>query len=296
MEQVITKPMLAGTLEDIGSLKYPILCTPKLDGIRCLKIGGKALSRNFKPIPNNYIRSQIEKINVDGLDGELIIPNCAFNKVSSAVMSEDGEPTFEYWVFDYVKGGIGRSYEKRMQDLFDVIYTLPKFIKGVHPNTINSLEELLEFERVCLEDGYEGVMIRSVDGPYKCGRSTNKEGYLLKMKRFLDSEAEIVGFEEKWHNTNEAKKDELGRTKRSQHQDNLVGAGMLGKFVVRDLKTGAEFSIGSGYTDELRKEVWKNPYSYVRKIVKYKYQPSGMKELPRFPVFLGFRDNRDMSE
>lgn len=293
---MITKPMLAGTLEDIDTIEYPILCTPKLDGIRCLVIKGKVLTRNFKPIPNNHVRGLLEYyMHKDwSWDGELILPGKSFNEISSAIMSEDGKPEFVYKIFDVVGGekSLNEWYHTRMLMLSSL--AVPEFCERLVPHEVNNKEGLLALEEKFISQGYEGLMIRSFKGPYKCGRSTNKEGYLLKMKRFLDSEAEIIGFEEKWHNTNEAKKDELGRTKRSSHQENLVGAGMLGKFVVRDLKTGVEFSIGSGYDDELRKEVWKNPYSYIRKVVKYKYQPSGMKDLPRFPVFLGFRHKDDM--
>lgn len=296
----IDKPMLAGTLEDIGSLKYPILCTPKLDGIRCLVIHGQVLSRNFKPIANNYIRTKLEQLNKDWFfDGELILPDKAFNEISSAVMSEDGEPDFRYVIFDCV---FGRDFQK--EDLKTLGYLTrmyllssadtPEFCKKLFPKEIANEKELLEYEEYCLGLGYEGVMIRSVDGPYKCGRSTNKEGYLLKMKRFLDSEAEITGALEKMHNENEATKDELGRTKRSKHQANMVPADTLGTLLVKDLKSGLEFGIGSGFDDAMRKEIWTNRYQYIGRVVKYKYQPSGMKELPRFPVFLGFRHKDDM--
>jgi hypothetical protein len=64
----ILKPMLAGKLSSIESAKFPALCTTKLDGIRCLKLDGKCLSRTFKPIPNRYIRTWIEQNLPDGVD------------------------------------------------------------------------------------------------------------------------------------------------------------------------------------------------------------------------------------
>ena len=42
------------------------------------------------------------------------------------------------------------------------------------------------------------------NAPYKQGRSTVREGYLLKVKTFLDDEATVVRFEERMHNGNEA--------------------------------------------------------------------------------------------
>jgi DNA ligase-1 len=293
----IKKPMLAETCDDVTTLRFPVLATPKLDGIRCLVVGGKALSRKFKEIPNRYIQRLVSQL-PEGLDGELMLRHRmdegipTFQKVTSAVMSEDGEPNFLYYVFDYAPDSLKTSYQQRMDNLAQLKF--PEFVQLVLPTLIPNLTELREYESRVLSQGYEGVMVRLPDGPYKCGRSTVREGYLLKIKRFKDSEAEIIGFEERMHNNNEAKLDELGHTKRSSHKENLVPAGMLGAFIVRDVKTGLEFSIGTGYDDEFRKKVWENPYRYVRKLVKYKYQEVGQKDLPRFPVFLGFRDERDL--
>ena len=133
-------------------------------------------------------------------------------------------------------------------------------------------------------------------GPYKCGRSTNKEGYLLKLKRFSDSEAEIIGFEELMHNNNVKTKDNLGLSKRSTCQENLSGANTLGTLLVRDLYSNLEFRIGTGQglDIDLRRAMWNNQSSYLGKIVKYKYFSVGVKDLPRHPVLLGFRHKDDM--
>lgn len=296
----IKKPMLAETCEDKSLIKFPVLATPKLDGIRCLVLDGQALSRKFKQIPNSHINYKLRQL-PSGLDGEIIIPNANFNTISSKVMSEDGKPDFLYYVFDYVSGephsnlvdALHKPYWKRMEEL--AALDLPDFVVKVLPRQIENLSDLDAFEEKLVSGGYEGVMIRSSNSPYKCGRSTVKEGYLLKIKRFRDAEAEVIGFEERLHNGNIATTDELGHTKRSHHQENMVPAGMLGAFLVRDTVTGIEFSIGTGFDDELRKEIWVNPQSYVGKIVKYKYQEAGKKDAPRFPVFLGFRDERDIS-
>lgn len=289
----IVKPMLAETLEDTSTLKFPVACTPKLDGIRCLKINGEVLSRKFKQIPNHHIRNLIANECPDTLDGELMIKGATFNQIQSGVMSEDGEPNFEYWVFDYVnEHGISLPYSKRIENLDNL--TLPSFCKKVIPNIVNNEGELLEIEQKWLAEGYEGVMMRSLASPYKCGRSTLREGYLLKLKRFKDSEAEVLDFEELMNNHNEATIDELGHTKRSAHKAGFVPANKLGAFVVRDIKTSLVFKVSTGMDDNLRKQIWSNRSTYVGKLIKYKYQEIGMKELPRFPVFLGFRDERDL--
>jgi DNA ligase-1 len=119
-----------------------------------------------------------------------------------------------------------------------------------------------------------------------------KEGTLLKLKRFVDSEYEIVGFEERMHNGNEATKDELGNTKRSSHQENKVGRGDLGALVLRcDAGT---FNCGTGFTDAMRAEIWANRDGYLGKLAKVKSFLIGVKTLPRFPTFLGFRAPEDM--
>lgn len=287
----IKKPCLAGTIKDTSVLKFPLLCTPKLDGIRCLSDNGRAKSRTFKDIPNKHIQSLFENM-PDDLDGELMLPNSTFGETSSAVMSQDGEPNIEFWVFDYIKDKLTKPYHERMTDLGAL--KLPKFCKKVLPRVCNNEEELLGFEAQCLSQGFEGIMTRGLTSPYKEGRSSVKEGYLLKLKRFLDSEAEIVGYEEQMSNQNEAEEDAFGRTKRSHCQEGMVPAGMLGVFKVKDLKTGVEFEVGSGLTHELRKTIWKDPDSYIGKIIKYKYQPYGVKDKPRLPIWLGFRDKMDM--
>lgn len=292
---MITRPLLAATLEDINAISFPILVTPKLDGIRVLKVDGKAVTRKFKPIPNTHIRELLEKHLPDGVDGEIMIDG-TFNDIQSKVMSFEGKPDFTFYVFDYVKDSLIKPYRDRMLDMTSAILntTLPFSIRLLSPTQINSIEELLHFESKCLADGFEGVMIRNPNGKYKCGRSTLKEQILLKLKRFCDAEAVVVGFEEKLHNENAIQKDEFGLAKRSSKKEGLVPTNTLGSLLVKDIKTKVEFSIGSGFDDCLRKEIWQNRDKYHNTIVKYKYQSIGIKDAPRFPVFLGFRSKLDM--
>ncbi len=290
--------MLAATLEpeDLKTVIYPVFCTPKLDGIRCLKNEGKAVSRKFKSIPNTFIRTNIEKFALEGFDGEIIIEGMNWNERSSAIMSEDGEPDFTYMVFDYCQDP-SEGYNNRMRNLFGCIHEF-KFphINCLFPVQINNEAELLLFEKQCLSEGHEGIMLRSPSGPYKFGRSTPKERYLMKFKRFTDGEAIILSVYEKMHNTNKATIDALGHSKRSSHLAGQIPAGTLGGFWVRDIKSGQEFGVGTGegLNDELRATVWSNQTAYIGKILKFKSQESGAKNKPRFGTFIGFRDERDM--
>ena len=283
--------MLSGKVKDVNTLKYPILVSPKLDGIRCVIVDHKALTRSLKPIPNDHIRKTLEATGLNNLDGELITEG-TFNTVSSGVMSQAGEPNFTYFVFDYIDADLPFNTRQSMLNGFRL--NLFPFIKIVPQTLAHNTEELLALEVEALAKGYEGVMTRDPLGPYKYGRSTEKEGYLLKLKRFKDSEAEVIDMIEQMHNTNEATKDNLGRTERSSKKEGLIGAGMLGSLMVKDIKTGVSFEIGTGYDRDQRIEIWLNKKKYIGKIVKYKYQELSEYGIPRFPVYLGLRAKEDM--
>jgi DNA ligase-1 len=247
------------------------------------------VSRKLKEIPNKYVSSWL-KLCPSNLDGELILPNSTFNKIQSAFLSEEGEPiNFEVHVFDVISE---KPYIQRMVELAEM--ELPAFCKKVLPVRMDNEEELSAYEQNCVEKlNFEGVMLRSRDGAYKFGRSTVKQGYLLKVKRFQDAEATIVGFEEMMHNENEKTKDELGHSKRSTKKEGMVPAGILGSFVVQ-MADGQNFNVSTGMTMEDRKTYWDSRSSMMGKLIKYKYQESGAKNLPRFPVFLGLRHTDDM--
>jgi DNA ligase-1 len=213
-------------------------------------------------------------------------------------MSVEGTPDFIWWVFDYWTG-FSLPYQeryKRMCDHMGADFLAAHSRVKLLPHTlINNEDELNQYEDVMVTAGYEGIMLRSLNGPYKYGRSTTNEGYLLKLKRFADAEAVVIGFEERMHNANEATVDERGYTKRSSHQANLVPTGTLGALLVRDVKTNVEFSIGSGFDDVTRKKVWDLRSGYLGQLVTYKhFDICGVKDKPRIPTFKAFRDRRDV--
>lgn len=288
------KPML-GIACDLEKLQFPLYASPKLDGIRALVTEEGLCSRNGKLIPNDFVRAMCKDLPI-GLDGELIIGKAfasdVFRITSSGIMTKDKIVHFTYHVFDSFtsQGGYKERYENMKPSYISA--TNP-YIRIVSQNIVENLEALFKYEELYLNLGYEGVMLRYPDAPYKFGRSTVKEGALLKLKRFSDSEAIILAVEPLYTNLNEATKDNLGRTTRSSHKANLEAQDRLGALLVRDIHTGVEFSVGSGFDDELRDELWNN--NPIGKIIKYKYFPVGQKDKPRFPIFLGFRDVQDMS-
>ena len=291
------KPLLA-VEADLKKLKYPLLASDKLDGIRCITFDGVGYSRKLIAIPNDYVQAHISAWarQLDVHDGELIVGNAygegVFNRTTSGVMRKDGEPKFTFHVFDIVEPTLPFTDRYKYVERFKG-HADPHFVKVVNQFWINNEEELLEHEQRRLAAGYEGLILRSIDGGYKYGRSTVKEGIMLKLKRFTDEEAVVVDFEEQMHNGNEATVDNLGRTKRSSHKANKTGKSTLGKLVCESERYSDLFRIGTGFTDALRQEIWSNQSKYKGKLVKFKHQPYGQKDAPRTPVFLGWRDKRD---
>ncbi|AEC53140.1 DNA ligase-product DNA complex - adenylate [Synechococcus phage S-CRM01] len=287
--------MLAGNF-DPKKAKFPYCATPKIDGIRFLMVNGRALSRTFKPIRNEYIQKLLSKHLPDGIDGELTCGD-TFQSSTSAIMRIAGEPDFKAWIFDYVDPDSTSilPFIERFDQISDIIYNGPIPFKHqvLGQSILYNIDDLNRYEEACLNEGYEGVMLRDPYGTYKFGRSSTNEGILLKVKRFEDAEATVIRIDEKMSNQNIAEKDNFGRTKRSSCLDGMVPMETTGALFVRN-SDGLEFSIGSGLNDEMRDEIWKNKSSYIGKLVKYKYFPQGVKDLPRHPVFLGFRDPDDM--
>jgi len=285
----------------LDKLPFPVICSPKIDGIRAMKVNGHLLSSTFKPIPNMFTRETLERQIPDGADGELTVGS-TFQETTSGIMSKAGEPAFTFWMFDLVNPDqLDEPYSGRILNLhvWKARADAPNVVV-VPTQLIYSVEELLEYEEEMLNLGYEGAMVRKLDGPYKCGRSTLKQGWLLKRKPFEDSEARITGFEEQLTNTNEMETNELGLSKRSSAKAGKVGNGTLGKFIAEDIHgkfPGVSLKIGTGkgLTHELRAEVWNNYESYVGKIIKYKFQRMGVKDAPRLPIFLGFRHPEDIT-
>lgn len=292
------KVMLASAVTDYSKITWPKYASPKIDGIRAVVIDGVVYSRSGKPIRSKSVQKLFGNSRYNNLDGELIYGSPTaedvFNKTTSFVMSEDvpegmSEKEITYFTFDYVKDG-ATFVERRgcgpipspQEQRIDVGQVM-----------LYSLEEMEDYEAQCLKEGYEGIMLRSIEGMYKHGRATEKSQDLLKVKRFVDYEVKVIGFEELLTNTNPAMINELGYQERSSCKENLIGANMLGalKCITQE---GVEFNVGTGFDAATRKHIWGNRDKYVGKLAKIKSFPIGVKNAPRLPVFLGFRDEDDL--
>lgn len=290
------KPMLA-VEADLDRLKYPLFVGVKYDGVRALVIGGVVMSRSLKPIRNKRVQEIFGKPEYNGLDGELIVGDIyatdVFQKTTSGVMSFDKNPDVKFYVFDdwsmpeldyKSRKSLVRCKLKRSpcEHIVDATAFVVKNREGI--------DALLKTQST---KGGEGLILRYPEAPYKYGRSTLKQGALLKVKFFEQDEFEVVGFVEQMQNTNEATENELGRTERSSSKAGLVPKGTLGSIT---LKYGDMlFNCGTGFDDEQRQEIWDNRDSYLSKLASVKYMSVGAKDLPRFPVFVGWRHEDDMS-
>lgn len=289
------KPMLSASLDgvDLATLRYPLLLSPKLDGVRCIIWEGVAYSRNAKPIRNRFVQTWAR--NHHNLDGELIVgsptdPHC-LNNTQSGVMSFDGEPDFTFWLFDSpTRMDAQNLYIPSLKAVSDTLLNREK-IEIVPQVWAGDSKELLMIEENRLREGYEGVMLRDPKGPYKHGRSTLREGYLMKLKRFTDGEAVVVGLEEGHVNDNELQRDELGRAKRTRHSENLTPSGMVGTIVARDERWG-DLRISPGtMSHQERVHFWNNQGLLIGKSIHWRSFGYGVKDKPRFPRYYGVRED-----
>lgn len=296
----LLRPLLAAktTDDDLRRLKFPMLLSPKIDGIRALVRNGQLVGRSMKPIPNLHTQALFGRDELEGLDGELVVGNPwdsnLMQNTMSGVMSRGGKPKVSFHVFDKwdMPGGFFFRFDEalRLSEMHQDIGV--RFVEHI---LVGSYKELLDNERQYLVQGYEGIMLRKPNGLYKQNRSTLREGILLKVKRFEDAEATVIGYEPLYRNLNEAQEDERGYTKRSTHQANKEADELLGSLSVRCAQTQQEFNIGSGFTEAQRRDLWRDRRSLRGRIVKYKtFKVTGVKDKPRFPIFLGFRDPRDL--
>lgn len=297
IKKEVFTPMLASAPGPEGVKVFPVFATPKIDGIRAIMVQGTLSSRTLKPIPNATVRAALEAVLPDGCDGELMFGN-TFQDCTSAVMTRDGPRSgFTYFAFDVVPDTRLQRlspYSERIEHLA-LLMEQPsrvKLLKSVAhvvnvvvllPILIEDALALTDYEGDLLARGFEGVIVRDPLGRYKFGRSTAKEGLMLKVKRFEDAEAVITGTDELIHGNNiDGPSGKRG-----------ASSALLGALVVTR-PDGVQFKIGSGFTAAQRKALWKTRAALVGNIVKYKFFPIGTKDAPRFPTFLGFRDPQDM--
>lgn len=278
--------------------------TPKKDGIRCRLFRPKqpfgrqgelqGFSRKHIRIPNAQVQMWISEARnlYENMDGELIVVGGSFNDTQSKIMTRISAP-FEwiYHVFDVViPERPNATYLQRLQKMQER-YKWNAKTRMLLPVRLDTVDAILAYEKEQVDAGEEGIILRAGDAPYKFGRSTWDEGFMLKMKRWEDREARIIGFVEKRTNKNELKKDAQGFAKRSKHKDNMVRAGTLGAILGEDLETKVQFEVGSGWDAAWGLWAWHHRADILDEVFTYKKAVFGEKNKPRQPIFKGMRND-----
>lgn len=291
---MMQKPMLANKFED-KKATFPCLVQPKLDGVRCLFDGTQAWTRNLKDHKSHILTMLQERYPMltGGLvlDGELMLPApWTFQKTVSVVkkhypvkvdpaplpMPVDLDPNYvvteedlayvpsdmlQYHVYDcWMKDLPDLPFHKRMQMVAEMVTDYP-----VVTTKLESSEELWRLLDAYIDDGYEGLIYRNPDGVYKHGRSGRD---LLKLKKFLDAEYQIVGAIEG-----------KGKDKGTPIWVCRVSAVDERTFKARPMGTY-----------EWRREAWADRLNYYGKMLTVRYQELTDEGIPRFPIGVSVRD------
>jgi len=285
-------------------VRFPIYGSVKMDGWRAYNSSRVLFTRSNKPVPNTFTQLRLNLTQFHGLDGELCAGNPwdanLMQQSQSAFSSEDGEPSFTWEVFDIwtmPEYDYTYRYQALRRAFADTAWceiAQAAGIRLVEQKVLHNMQQLEDFEEQALAKGYEGIMLRDPKGKYKQGKSTVREGGLLKVKRYSDSEMRVTGFEEQMFNGNESFIDELGRTKRSASQAGKVGKNTLGVLIGNDVVTGQEVRLGTGFSDAMRGTVWFNQSFYLGKLATYKHFAHGVKDGIRHGVWKSFRSSLDM--
>ena len=249
---------------------------PKLDGIRCFAIveNGKAqlFARSGKLISNfdSTIGVALGDLGDGCYDGELMGEDFV-SLMRQAYRKDNVEVENTYLsLFDYLPLEEWRSGEVVMTTT-DRYTELKRRVRGgSYINVVDrhevpaEIESIMSLHHTFVQAGYEGAMVKTVDAPYRFGRSYD----VMKVKEFHDVDLPIIGLEEG-----------TGRH-----------TGKLG--AVKINYNGVIVKVGSGFSDDEREQVWNNQASFIGRIIEIRYQEVTPDGSLRFPTFVCFRNDR----
>ena len=326
------KPHLACDLDE-DKVKFPVIAQVKIDGVRGINLKGDITGRSLKAFKNSFVAECFSHPEFVGVDGELVLGEwnrpglCRettgfVNRKTAKLGKPTRSPDFKWYVFDFLRADVVHlPYIQRLEALqqASAMWFAADEVSNVFVvpwKLVHNLEELHAFEEECLDAGFEGVIVRDPNGLHKSGRATTKLGAYLRIKRFVDFEGKVVGITEAMENTNEAKTNELGRTERSTHQENMIPKGMVGTIhliVLKDVvyrgevvvKAGEVVVVGPGAMPHAQRiAVWlaykagdmTSEDWIMGEIGKAKFMPHGQKDKLRMPTWLCLRAEEDMSD
>ncbi|MGB1109559.1 MAG: DNA ligase [Gammaproteobacteria bacterium] len=233
------------------------LMSEKLDGVRAVWDGEMLISRGGHAFAApGWFTVALPPF---AIDGELWTRQGDFERISSITRRQtphEGWRAITYNIFEVpqVAGGL----LQRLAKLEDWLAENPvAHLKVIPQRACQGRDDLKAALSEVEAAGGEGLVLRRPDAPYRTGRDEAS----LKVKRFDDAEAVVVGY-----------RPGKGRL-----------LGKVGALQV-ELPDGRRFYVGSGLSDAERD----NPPAIGERIT-FKYQGLTGKGLPRFPSFLRVR-------
>jgi DNA ligase-1 len=312
------KPILACDYET-DKAKFPYMGLPKIDGVRALNIDNRLVGRSGKQFKNKLNTEFFSDPRFNGFDGEMVVDRITgygiCNETTSALGTIKGVIPTRWCLFDLVVDGFNNheSYYVRWRQLCDKVNQLHEMDPSLRDRlwvipyvVLNTQEEVDAYELQCLDEQYEGIILRDFNGTYKYGRCTAKESNYLRLKRFIDSEIVVTHVIEGQSNQNELEYNPHGYAERSTNAENMVPNGMVGTICGRALKEeklgdlvvlhkDQEIEVSPGkMTHEERRYYFEHQDEIIGKIGKFQFFPVGVKDKPRFPTWQGFRDPVDL--
>ena len=262
----------------------------KYDGVRVIAIvqnGSATLySRNGKLLSNfPHIEEALSKpeYNDTVFDGEVMSDD--FQSLMKQVHRKEGAQTqdaylalFDVLSLDEFQEGetSANTLERKLQleeyrDKEDCIKVVDYWQMDM--DTEQGQELFADLNKIALDKGYEGLMIKPIHEVYKCKRSHA----WLKIKPFIEVTLKVIALEE-------------GTGKNE---------GMLGALVVEGEDDGKFFhvNVGSGLTDENREQIWANQNAVIGQLVEIRADAATQSQdakdtwslrFPRFKTFRGF--------
>ena len=204
----IYSPMLAHSYDDYSHKVYwPVFIQNKLDGMRCiaymdqeeviLQSRQKTRFKHLDHIRKDLAATFFSKYPDIVLDGELYNHNIDFQKICSAIKRDEPNeytPQVEYHIYDVINES---RYEDRLALLGQIAIKADiqtsKSLQLADTSVAGNINEVEKYHKIATSRGYEGIMLRNANGLYK----EDKRSFdLLKFKKFMDEEFEIVAAEE----------------------------------------------------------------------------------------------------
>jgi DNA ligase 1 len=295
------KPMLAPNEKvDLKSLTFPLIASYKFDGIRAIFMNGEMYSRSLKQLPNAQLHARFETLKKYSkehnviLDGELWSKSVPFNNLSGIIRQLDCSlpDDLNFYCFDNIENDdYNLPFENRV-----IRYSLMlhfDYFQKVKQHKVMSVGEVENLFKEALENGFEGLILRDPNGRYKHGRGTIKEGLIFKVKPFETFDAKIIGVIQATEvNPNAEKKiNELGRSVTSKKKDDRILIEKASAFVVK--YNGLDLKVTIAMTDEEKELIWASRDDAIGKTIEFKGMLVGSKNLPRHPVMIRFREDKD---